>query len=50
LLLAGNGDGFRCGSNVRGSAAMTERDFADIGNVQLFLLTNDDLFLYEGKY
>lgn len=29
---------------------LTEEDFADIRNVQPFILTNDDVFLYEGKY
>jgi hypothetical protein len=29
---------------------LTEQDFADIRNIQPFLLTNDNLFLYEGKY
>ncbi|MGC2658382.1 MAG: hypothetical protein WA324_10545 [Bryobacteraceae bacterium] len=29
---------------------LTEEDFADIRNIQPFLLTSDTLFLYEGKY
>jgi hypothetical protein len=29
---------------------LTDQDFADIRNVQPFLLTNDSLFQYEGKY
>jgi hypothetical protein len=29
---------------------LTEEDFADIRNIQPFLLTSDNLFLYEGKY
>lgn len=29
---------------------LTAQDFADIRNIQPFLLTNDSLFLYEGKY